>query len=78
MTHSVLSYLHQLILAGNYMPYVDEGKARLCLWEQESVHPGQLGSIDRKEKMRTGLASERLPTERFFLFFLINFVLRSL
>ena len=69
MTHSVLSYLHQLILAGNYMPYVDEGKARLCLWEQESVHPGQLGSIDRKEKMRTGLASERLPTERFFLFF---------
>ena len=51
------------------MPYVDEGKARLCLWEQESVHPGQLGSIDRKEKMRTGLASERLPTERFFLFF---------
>ena len=46
---------------------VDEGKARLCLWEQESVHPGQLGSIDRKEKMRIGLASER--HREVFLFF---------
>lgn len=71
MTHSILSYLHQVILAGNYMLRVDEGKARLCLWEQESVHPGQLGSIARKEKMRTGLADERLPTQRFFVF-LIN------
>lgn len=71
MTHSVLSYLHQVMLAGNYMPHVDKGKARLCLWEQESVHPGQLGSIDRKEKMRTGLANERLPTQRFFVL-LIN------